>query len=462
MRLKELAKYSIFFLAALFCMGYILISFNTRYMFDDLGLHSFVRDNGIWPAFKIMYFSWETIYNTLLLFFLLKWNNYIPPYVYNIAILLVNIYCFYLLLKTILNYYAVRITAKDILLVSALIIGITYFSGRARGFAVYWVTGQIVYCLFLSYFFLGLHFWIKQKLLLASVFMFLFAHTRINYDAIFIGLYASYFLFSSYQNKKITINWKAQIPFLFFLIGLVTYVIIPGNYKRLDSIQGPDPNLHLTVLVIIKGWISAFKHLAGNILMSWKQLIILPIGLLLSFHLGDNLPLRKLISTRLLIYCSIAFIISYIGQSTVIYMALKTPVGYNRIFFFLELLLFILMLLYSFRIGMFLQSYIGPKAITSLMYLISLPILFAIGLDYYKNYQVTSVFAKAYDRRIQHLKEVKQTSSKENVYVPALPNSGVLEFMEIEPETDSSAKLPDNNAAYVRYYRLPFKIYLAK
>ena len=462
MRIKVSARYFIVFFTVVFCMGYILISFNNRYMFDDLGLNSLVRDYGIWTAFKIMYFSWETIYNTLVLFFLLKWNNYIPPYVYNISILLVNISCLYILLKTILKYYKVSINLSDILLLSALIISITYYSNRANGFAVYWVTGQVVYCLFLSYLFLGLHFWIKGRLFLASVCLFLFAHTRINYDAIFIGLYASYFLSYWFENKKIVYNFKAQLPFLFFLLGIVTYVIIPGNYVRLNSIQGPDPQLQLGVLVIMKGWISAFKHMAGIILASWKQLMILPIGLLVGFYLSDNLFLKRFITTRFLLYCSLTFIICYIGQSTVIYISLKTPVGYNRIFFFLELLLFILMLLYGMFGAFFLQSRLPPKIIPPLAGLVFLAIFIPVSIDYYRSFLVTSEFAKAYDKRIQTLKELSLHPPGKTVFVRKLPDSGVLEFMEIEPELDSTAKLPDNNAVYVRYYKLPFKLYLAK
>ena len=340
MKVATLARYFIGVLSALFCLGYILVSFHTRYMFDDMGFAALVRDNGIWHAFIIQYYSWETIYNSLLVFFLLKWNFYIPPYVYNISILLVNIYCFYLMLKTILIYYKVGMSRANILLLSVLVIGITYYSCRARGFAIYWVTGQIVYCLFLSYLFLGLHFWINGKLLLASVCMFLFAHTRINYDAIFIGLYAGFFAAYWLQSKRIVMNVKAQLPFLFFLIGIITYVIIPGNYARMASIRSPDPNLHLSVPVFLKGYLSAFKHMAGIILSSWKQLMILPVGILLGLLLADNIALRKLITQKLLLYCTLTFILCYIGQSTVIFISLKTPVGYNRIFFMLEMLLF--------------------------------------------------------------------------------------------------------------------------
>lgn len=459
---KKLAGYFLVFLAVLLSIGYILISFHTRYMFDDLGFSALVRDNGIWAAFKILYFSWETIYNTLVLFFLLKWNNYIPPYFYNISIFLLNIWCFYLLLKTIVRYHKIGITSKEMLLLAVLVISLTYFSGRARGYAVYWVTGQIVYCLFLSYLFLGLYFWIKGRLFLASVFMFLFAHTRINYDAIFIGLYVGYIISYWYENNKLVFNLKSQIPFLFFLFGIITYIIIPGNYVRLHSIRGPDPSLQIGVLVIMKGWISAFKHMSGIVLGSWKQLMILPIGLLIGFYFSNNASVQRFITPRFLLYYTLTFIICYIGQSTVIYISLKTPVGYNRIFFFLEMLLFILMLLYGMFAAFFLQSRLSPKIISPIGGFVFLAIIIPVSIDYYQSFKVTSVFAKAYDKRIQGLKDLRQHPPGKIVYVPKLPDSGVLEFMEIEPQSSNTTQLPDNNSVYVSYYNLPFKVYLAQ
>ena len=183
---------------------------------------------------------------------------------------------------------------------------------------------------------------------------------------------------------------------------------------------------------------------------------------MLSFYLSHHFKLKELITLRFLMYCSIAFIISYIGQSTVIYIAIKTPVGYGRIFFMLEMLLFILILLYGIYFGNLLQSHAGKAIVNPLIYITSVSILFAVAFSIYTSYQTTAVFARAYDKRIQYLKDLKQTAVKGKVYVSALPSSGVLEFMEISPETDSLGTLPDNNAVYVKYYRLPFKLFLEK
>jgi len=457
---RRASGYFILGLIAIMFLGYSLVALNNRFQFDDLGFSALVRDHGLWNSFKSMYFSWETTYNTLILFFLLKWVNQIPPYAFNIPILLINVYCFSRLLKTIFQHYSIAISTKDILLIAALIILISYFSCRAAGNVVYWVTGQIVYCLFLCTLFLGLHFWIKQKWFLASVCMFLFGHTRINYDSIFIALYAGYFFCYWYQNKKITIKWKAQIPLFFFLAGLLTYVIIPGNFKRVHSFNVANPEQHLSVILIMKGWISAFKHLAGMVISSWKQLIILPTGLILGFYLADNLQLKKMITPQFLLYCSLVFILAYISQSTVIFIAIKTPVGYGRIFYFLEVLIFMLILLYGIYLGFMLQLHISAKVTNLFVPVISIAILLAVSVEYYRNYAATLKFARAYDSRIESLVKMKKDERKDNVYLTPLPNSAILEFMEISPENDGA--ITDNNAVYVRYYQLPFSIYLRK
>lgn len=462
MRNRKLAGNSICSIVLLLCFGYIIIAFNNRYQFDDLGFFSTIRDHGIWKSFLIMYYSWETTYNTLLLFGLLKWVNKVPPYVFNIPILLINIYSFFLLLRTLFKSFRLNINFRDTLLLSALIIALTYFSCRAMGNVVYWVTGQIVYCLFLCFLFFGLHFWVKKKFLLASIFMFLFGHTRINYDAIFLGLYASYFLYTYYANKKIVIKWKDQIPFLFFLLGLISYVIIPGNYKRVDSFHLAGSPQNLSVFIVIEGLLSAFKHLIGTIFLSWKQLIILPIGVLLGFYLSNNDYLKKVLNGKFLIFCTLAFIIAYIGQSSVLLISIGSPVGYGRIFFFLELLLFLLFLLYGVYFGILLQSKFNPTTISFLIYGLSFPILLVIGNFFYRNLEVTNIFAKAYDKRISYLEELKYINNADTIYLPPLPDSGVLKFMEILPEVQGQPLYPDDNAVYVRYYGLPFKLYLAK
>ena len=459
---KKVAGYFIFLFTIILFLGYVLISFNNRFHFDDLGLSALVRDHGVWNSFKIMYFSWETTYLTLIIFSLLKWINVIPPFVYNISILLINIYCFFLLLKSLLQHFSIEINPFKIILLSAFFILLSYFSCRAMGNVSYWVTGQIVYCLFLSFLFLGIHFWLKQKFFLASICMFLFGHTRINYDAIFIGLYFCYFLFVWIENKKITINWKQHIPFLFFLGGVISYVIIPGNYHRADTFAANSPIKHLNAVLFLRGWLSAFIHLGGTILGSWKHLIVLPIGLVLGVFLFEYPILKKIVSIPFLIKCSIAFIVAYIGQATILLIAIKTPVGYGRIFYFLEFLLFILMLLYGIFFAFVMQAFLNDNTTIFIISFISLPLIFSAAFYNYRNYQVTTVFAKSYDSRIELLKKLRTSSISENFYLIPLPDSGILLFQEIDPQDGNSNKLPDNNEVYVRYYHLPFKIYLAK
>jgi hypothetical protein len=462
MRNQYFAKYSLILLTGILCFGYIAIAFNNRYDYDDFGLHCLVRDNGIWKSFQILYFSWETPYLTFVPLWLLKWINVVPPYVYNISIFLIGIYSFSLVLKGILKYYSIEMGRGEIVMLSALIIALSYFSCRAIGNISYWVTGQIVYCLFLTCLFFGIHFWLKQKLWVASVFMFLFAHSRINYDAIFIGLYASYFIFLWIKINKIVINWKMQIPFLFFIIGMVLYIIVPGNYHRSNTFIVNSPIKHLSVLLFLQGWTSAFVHLAGTILASWKQLMILPVGVLLGFYFFNQSTVRALITFPFLVKCAIAFIVAYLGQATILLIAIRTPVGYGRIFYFLELLLFVFFLLCGIFAGFKLRLILNDKVIFSLILIKSFLVLFFTGSYFYENYLITLNFAHAYDRRIELLKDLKQKGTTGNVYLSQLPESGVLFFTEIEFQTNDSKDLPSNNADYVRYFQLPFNIFLSK
>ncbi len=222
-----------------------------------------------------------------------------------------------------------------------------------------------------------------------------------------------------------------------------------------------DNGEHLFLIVILKGWILAAKDMAGILISHWKQLIIFPVGILLGLYFSDNLKLKKIITPGFLIYCTIAFIIAYLAQTTLLTILIKRPIGYGRIFFFLEMLLFILILLYGTYFGFLLASYSVPRIMIPLVYTVSLIILLTVGYDYYRNYKYTTVFAKAYDSRIQDIRQMKKSVTSEKVYLKSLPSSRILQFMEILPDNDSTTDLPYENSVYVRYYQLPFKIYLA-
>ena len=336
---KSSLKYILYAIVIVLCLGYFIISFSNRYQNDDFGFSYGIRSYGVWNMFIMYALSWETNLNTLMLLSLLKWTTLFQPFVFNILIFIVDVFGFWLLLKTIIKYYSIELNGREIFLVSSLIIGITYFSCRAEGNVTYWVTGQIVYCLVLFYLFIGLHFWIKGKLFLACIFMFLFAHTRLNYDAIFIGLYFSFHGFQYFKNRKHSINWKSHLPFLIFILGILTYIIIPGNFKRADAIKLNQAEQQLSIFSLINGWLHAFNHLIGIVITSWKQLIILPVGLIVGLSINQSSRFKQLLSIRFLFISGIAFIISYIGQSTIMQLAINTPVGYGRVFFFLEMLL---------------------------------------------------------------------------------------------------------------------------
>lgn len=459
---NSILKYILWTIVIVLCVGYILISFNNRYQNDDLGFGYGIRVYGVWGRFIMNAHIWETNLNTLVLFTFLQWIDLFQPFVFNIFIFFVDIFGLWILLKTIIKYYSINTDRLGIFLISTLIMSITYFSCRAEGNVTYWVTGQIVYCLVLFYLFIGLHFWIKGNLFLASVFLFFFAHSRLNYDAIFIGLYVCFYGFKYFKTKGQSINWKSHLPFLIFVLGIITYILIPGNFKRAASIGLDKREQQLSIFSILNDWLHAFKHLVGIVLTSWKQLVIFPIGLLLGLSIKDYSRYMQLINIRCLLLCTIAFVISYIGQSTVMLLAIGTPVGYGRVFFFLEMILFILLLLYGSYAGIRLRELFNERIIKILSVIITVFILVPISYNYYRNIVIAREFSEAYDKRITYLLKEKADGRTNILYVKPLPLSGTLQFMEILPQIDGLSKLPYDNWVYVEYYDLPFNIYLNK
>ena len=445
-------------------LGYVAISFNSRYQFDDMAFSSMVKRQGVWNSFTTMYSNWETTYNTLFLFLLLKLVYYVQPFVFNISILIMNIFTFFLLLHAIGNRLKIELKKPDALMLASLVILIAYFACRAEGNAIFWVTGQIVYWLFLSFLFLGLYFWQKRQLIVAGIFLFFFGHTRINYDAIFIALYFCYWISPYFIKYSLKFRFKEQIPFLFFIAGMLSYVIIPGNYVRVENFKGTHPFNNLNCEVFLSGWFVAMKHLIMKVLTSWRQIIILPIGIVLGFILKNNKCLYSRLNFRFVLLSSLSFLICYWAQSTVLIISIGTPVGYGRIFVFLELLLFVLFILWglylSFTFDKLMKDGKIKRVYVGVLIVCSLTILISLGDFIFKNILTTRQFARAYDQRIELLLH-SNLAKNQILIVNPLPASGIIKYMEISSEPENG-KYPGNNAAYTNFYNLPFEIYLKK
>ena len=87
-------------------------------------------------------------------------------------------------------------------------------------------------------------------------------------------------------------------------------------------------------------------------------------------------------------------------------------------------------------------------------------ILIPVTNNYYQNFKIAKKFAKAYDQRLDYLMEEKKANNTKAIYLKPLPPSGVLQFMEILPQKNASDELPYDNWVYVKYFDLPFNIFL--
>lgn len=436
-------------------IGYLIIGIFNRYQNDDFGLNIRIQEmGGVINAFHFFLINWESNLSTLFLLFLIQFFNSWNPFLYNALILLLNVLSLnYFLRKTILNALASKYIS---LLLSFLIIGLLYFSCRAQGNAVYWVTGQIAYCLPLCYLFLGIAFWRENKIFLSSIFLFLFAHSRIHYDGIFLAILFIYLIYLFYSKKIKDISFAQNIPLLSFIAGTLTYIIVPGNYARVASVNSNlDPNGFVEIMSL---FISAIKHYIYSFITNWRQLIIFPIGIILGYLFFE---ISKKITKQMLFWLTLGFIAAFLAQSIVMFIAIKTFVGYGRIFLLLDFLVVLLLLAYGVYMGSYLKQWFSSKTNSILVLSFSISIISVLFIHYYNAIDQARLFAKSYDTRMELLLAQKSAGRSMPLYLKPLNPSDVLNFMEIRPYkgNENNNDIYDN-IVYEQYFNLPFKIFL--
>ncbi len=456
---KKINSFLIYIIFLFFFINYVLISFYNVYQNDDLTFYADVNKEGILRLWWIYFHWWETNLNSIIMFAMTKFVRFIPPFAYNILIFTTNILSFNFFLNTLSNKYELKLSTIKCFLISIFIIGVTYFSCSAQGNVTYWVVGQIVYCLFLSYLFLGISFWMKNKIISASFFLFMFAHTRINYDAIFIGLFFSYFIYKLFSNSdtKKKIELKELLPFIAFLFGLISYLMIPGNYKRAELYNSTNEStisiFNLSYLVLMAAKDSVFSFISN-----WKQIIILPIGILFSILYKDSKIETELTKPRLL-WFAFSLIIAFIGQALVLLISIKTTNYSPRIYFFFEFLFFIFLFLIGLKIGVKINKFISDYFSNIIIYITSIFLLSLFIYDLNNNIRKVRKFNRAYNKRIEMLLDYKNKKRTEPVFLDPLPESGSLSFMEIKPLKPGQNTASDIEA-YIQYYQLPYRIYI--
>ena len=439
---------------------YLAIANYNQYYTDDLTFASNVNNLGLSAAIKDMYFHWEFNLNTILLLAGLDYFQDKNMVFANGSIFVLNIFSMYPLIKLLKKRYFNFVSSQFPALIAFFLICMLYASNRAEGGVIYWLTGQIAYSLPLSFLFLGLFFWLrshKYDMIYACILLFLFAHTRFNYVASFISMYAAY-IFILIKYKKPLFS-KVHFPFVACLLGVATCFLVPGLYERMNFHNANSISSDkFTIISVLKGFIISIKHYFLTFMSNPYQVLLCVLAVCVGSIYKDQINISFSHARNIVLFSFITFIAVLIAHTFVIMVGLKTPIGYGRVFFFVDLCFIVFIIIIFSSLGTLIK---GSPIVNGSILIVT--ILLITGLVMQKgiiNLIAAKEYSIAQNTRIAFLIELKKKQHVNDVFVDALPDPGILGITDLDVKDTVSLALSYPNYSLRKYYQLPFDVYL--
>jgi hypothetical protein len=453
----------IFFSLTVFVL-YCLIASCNRYQTDDLYFSALINKDGLMSTLKFVFYNWEFNLISVLYYVCLQGFQDINLLYLNSPIYLSNVLCLWFMINKLLHLVNIQMKYNQTFVIAACFIAILYLSLRAGSGVTFWITAQIVYLIPLNFLLMGIAFWYSDErgisIPAACLFLFLFAHSRVNYDLCFFSVYVLLAIVRFFQSKKFSIS--AHLPFVFFLVGFFSYLIIPGCYRRFAFHNGNDidssqvVSYFFYVKSIFIGVVHFYKMSISN-LGFW-------FAFLVSFLAGMNY--RTLVSDRIkanfrgwIVLFFVAFNVALLANILVTLIALKTPIGYGRIFVFLEFLFLSFIVLSGLMIGTFLNFRWKTKSLIFFAFLSVTCLIINKGAT---KLNTALMFVKQHDERIAKLDCLKRDNFRGKVYLSPLQGCDVLGYQDIGVEDTLTKITPYPNRSIQDYYSLPFQIFLKR
>ncbi len=467
-------------------LGYIKIATNNVPYGDDLVFFDFLKEIDLIQYCKSTYLKGEMYISSFFWLWLMKYiGAKCSLTMLNIIVFLSGILCASLMIYELNNE---KSKLKSILF-GALIISLIYSSTRSVGMLgnLYWGISQTVYILPFNYLFLAVYFFKKHintrrtiHLHLTGILVLIFSTTRPHYAA-FLLLYGltSLTLFNLYYNKIIIplksfsikhflhsiITRPHIILFIYFFFGFTSMVTTPGISGRIN--MDANINNNFASLSTIRSLLVGHYHFYLSIFTSPRFIICL--ALILIITVNTDIKSKLLVQKDLIVAHFIIFSIGLSIQILLFVYLFNTPIYQGRIHAMAELLFLILFT----HICIFASSRIKHK--TKLPFILAsngvLVTIVLFTINYIQNQiAITSEFKKQYDKRINYIIEANSKLNSDTIYVPKLPESGILGIAELstkeEVELFNNAKHRSaeflENKRYEIYYNLNFKIYASE
>lgn len=335
-------RYFTYFAASsllLFLLVYLLIiCFYNQKICDDIIASKIVDEIGKINYIKYIYNNWEGSYSQAITSSIISshWNN-ISLISYSILLFSITIASLYQFLKKFLH---INLTEIQIFLLSFIFFLSLFFAdSNVTNDGIVWFTGSYSYLLSFDILLIGIvlvYSEIKIKQILGYCLILYFAGFRLNYTVYVAALLLVYLLFKIFYLKQKS-NLKIEIRLtLILILGLVIYLIAPGNGIRAVATKS---SLNLSELLakllsfkfLINYKTSLFYLLKVHIIKSSLiQLIILTTF----FIFKPNLKIEKIKLRNWILVCSSILLVTLLIHTLLMVLIINSS-GPDRSYVFI-------------------------------------------------------------------------------------------------------------------------------
>lgn len=408
---------------------YLSISVYNRHCADDFDAIRDVNLYGIFGSIKHCYISWEGSFTQGLVNYPFNelFKNSISLFWYN-AITLLCLYGSCSLLVSYITKTFFNLTGYYAIIISGSVLATLFFTSPSLDEVWFWLVGSASYLWPLTFLFLSIYFILNRQkngynLILACLFCFLFAGTRLNYPIIIGFFYFLFLLHDFRENKKI--NVTLLLPYLFLVIGVVIYILAPGNtVRRGYALANISFNLSTVIIQILKGSLRIILY--NNLFQLPYISIILSPVLLFAITFYEKIPAKiKAISIKkTVLHLMLLYFGAMLIHTLIMYFALGDAGGSSRTRLLLHLIFCVFIAYIYFLLGLKYKNKLQNK-----FNLIFSLLLLGCGLFIYKTLHelpINKKYVTAYDSRTETIINAinnYKNNAFETLYLTTLPPS---------------------------------------
>jgi hypothetical protein len=290
---------------------FVVAFYNTK-ICDDVIATNLVNELGKLNYIKHIYTNWEGSYSQGIVSSIIAplWNGS-TLLVYTVMLGAFTVYAFSVMLSYIIKCYLPQFNNKVTIVTIALLsfLSIFFSAPDVASTGMVWFTGSYSYLLSVSFLLIGTHFIVKKNttnIAIGVLCMLFFAGFRLNYTVYTFAITCVMLAYNLFYLRDTT-NYKTYLLVLLVLaIGLVIYIVAPGNAKRAQA-SGMVLNAGSVIysLTHIEFWKLFFSGIVYMIKVHFIKtsvvsiIVLTPIFFILEITPFKNLPIKKLFFTSL-------------------------------------------------------------------------------------------------------------------------------------------------------------------